>query len=217
MIKQILIVDDEQLILTMLSRALNTCCGFKGEVRTVVNGREAICETSNCFYDICFLDLNLPDINGLDVMNEIKEISPKTKIVIMTGMYLEDEMKKTIEDNASLLVPKPMDLSQIKAFIDTVSGEDDCISQNCARQVERRPLRKADYSLSILDKIGMVNFKLEKGIVNRGDAEISIRINHPLKPGDVVSFYDGTKPRTGIVKWSDEMPDNDYRAGIEFI
>ena len=71
--KKILIVDDEVAILSGLSRTVRDLCGFHDEVRTVVNGREAIYETGCCFYDICFLDISLPDINGLLV----KKISIK--------------------------------------------------------------------------------------------------------------------------------------------
>ncbi|MBI5409033.1 MAG: response regulator [Nitrospirae bacterium] len=221
MINRILIVDDEPLILTGLSQALHKVCGFKGEVRTVVNGREAIEEVSLCSFDICFLDINLPDINGLIVMKEIKEVSPKTKVVIMTASFLTDEMKSTIEDNASLLIPKPFDLSVVKAFIDKVSSGEQHLSDNVSDDTKKpqRPhiIKTFNCSLSILDKLGMLHLNMEDDIFNVSDAGMSIRLNHPLAPGDVVSFNDGTVPKTGIVKWSTRMTDDNYSVGIEFI
>ncbi len=120
--KRILIVDDETLILSQLSNALRIFCDFQGEVKTVKSGREAVREISHCFCDICFLDINLPDLNGLEVMKKINELSPVTKIAIMTASLINNDMMKTIKDGASLLIEKPFDLSRIKTFVKQVLG-----------------------------------------------------------------------------------------------
>ena len=122
--RKILIVDDEKVILTGMSKALRVLCGFEGEVRTVTNGREALVETGHCFYDICFLDINLCDANGLDVMRKINEISPETAIAVMTAEYMPDEMKRAIERDSSTVIPKPVDFLRIRAFLkQTLTGE----------------------------------------------------------------------------------------------
>jgi len=120
-IKKILIVDDDQYILEVMSKALCKVCNFRGEIKTVKNGKDAIKEVSDCFYNICFLDIKLPDLNGLDVMKKIKEISPETRIAIMSGSFITDDMKRAIEEGASLFIEKPFDLSQIKPFVKQVS------------------------------------------------------------------------------------------------
>ncbi len=117
MLKKLLIVDDEPLILEGLSKALHKLCDFQGEIKTVENGKDAVEEISLCFYDICFLDINLLDLNGLDVMKKINEMSPKTSVVIITALAINGNMKRTIEEGASLFIPKPFDTSQIKAFV----------------------------------------------------------------------------------------------------
>jgi two-component SAPR family response regulator len=71
-IKKILIVDDDKFILQTMSKALRRVCNFRGEIKTVKSGEDAVEEISNCFYNICFLDIKLPDLNGLDVMNKDK-------------------------------------------------------------------------------------------------------------------------------------------------
>ncbi len=120
MIKRILIVDDEPLILSELPKALYKLCDFRGEIKTVETGKNAIDEISLCFYDICFLDIDLPDLNGLDVMKKINEISPKTSVAIITALAMNGNMKRTIEEGASLFIPKPFDLSLIKVFMKQV-------------------------------------------------------------------------------------------------
>ncbi len=117
MIKRILIVDDEPLILTNMTEALHSFCGFQGEITTVENGRDAIKAVTDNTYNICFLDINLPDLNGLDVMKEIYARSPGINIVIMTGSTVTDDMQRAIDEFAVLFTSKPFDLCQIEAFV----------------------------------------------------------------------------------------------------
>ena len=120
--KRILIVDDEPLILSQMSKALYAICGFHGEIMTAENGEGAIKEIDGCFYNICFLDIMLPDMNGLDVMKKIKTVSPDTQIAIMTGSYITEDMKRTIDEGAALFLEKPFDFSRIKFFMNKVIG-----------------------------------------------------------------------------------------------
>ncbi len=122
--KRILIVDDEPLILSQMSKSLYRTCDFHGEIKTVENGEDAIREITGRFYNICFLDIRLPDMNGLDVMKKMNELSPKTRIVIVTGSYITEDMQKTIDEGASLFLKKPFDFHQIKAFMNNVLGTD---------------------------------------------------------------------------------------------
>lgn len=120
MTKKILIVDDEPSIRFGLSRALQKICDFRGEIKTVENGKDAIKEIRLCHYDICFLDIKLPDINGIEVMKKIKEISPKTDVAIMTAHGISEDTESTIQDLASLFLIKPFDLFYVKAFVKRV-------------------------------------------------------------------------------------------------
>jgi DNA-binding NtrC family response regulator len=118
--KKILLVDDDPFFLHSLSQAIHKLFGFKGEVKEVGNGEDAIKEATSCFYNLCFLDINLPDMNGLDVMKKINTLSPETKVAIMTASYLTEEIKETIKENAFLFIEKPPDLNQVKSFVNEV-------------------------------------------------------------------------------------------------
>ena len=117
MTERILIVDDEPFILTQMSKGLCQICGFRGEIKTVENGKDAIDEICRCFYNICFLDIGLPDINGLEVTKMINRVSPETNVVIVSAGYITEDMKMEIEEGASMFIQKPFDFHQIKACV----------------------------------------------------------------------------------------------------
>jgi two-component system response regulator AtoC len=118
--KKILIVDDEQLILQGLDKALQSA---STEIVTVGTGALALKEITSLHYDLCFLDVCLPDIDGTEVLKKIKAISPKTKAIIMTAGIVTENMKRIIEDNAYMFITKPFDLLQVRMMAKRILEE----------------------------------------------------------------------------------------------
>ena len=114
---RVLVVDDEPLILYGIARFLYG----KAVVKTVASAEEAIDEIVAQQYDLCFLDINLPGMTGLDAMKIINELSPTTKVAIMTGNALDEAMKMQIEDAAYAFIEKPFELLHIKEVVDKVA------------------------------------------------------------------------------------------------
>jgi len=109
--KKILIVDDQQLLLYGLKKALQT---ENTEVTATKTGKDALTEMASSSYDLCFLDIFLPDMSGVDLLNRFKELSPSTKMIMMTAGIITDSMKENIEKNAYMFITKPFDLLQVK-------------------------------------------------------------------------------------------------------
>ncbi len=118
--KRILIVDDEALFLQGLSKALKT---DETEVTTVETGTAALMEIADSSYQLCFLDVFLPDINGVELLKKIKSISPKTRVILMSAGIITGTMRETIENDAYLFIPKPFELFQIKMLAKRVLEE----------------------------------------------------------------------------------------------
>ena len=221
--KKILIVDDEKSILTGLSRTLKELCGFHEEVRTVVNGREAIHEASCCSYNVCFLDIMLPDINGLVVLEDIHKVSPQTKIVLMSARYTSDEFQKIAEDRGALHIEKPFDLHKIKHVTKrALEGNHNYDAADIpARELKTKEKRvfqrtslkkKVGFCLTDDDYINIICGSLD--ISNSG---IGIRTNYPLERGQTVFFNNGVSSKAGIVAWCTKDEENNFRAGLKFI
>lgn len=118
--KKILIVDDEQLLLQGLGKVLQT---EATEVIAVETGEAALAQIAASPCHLCFLDIFLPDMDGTDVLKKIREISPGTKVVMMTAGIVTSAMRETIEKNAHMFISKPFDLLEVKMIARTVLGE----------------------------------------------------------------------------------------------
>jgi len=116
-ILRVLVVDDEPLILFCISRVLEK----SALVKTVDTAEEALGEIGAQHYDLCFLDIILPGMTGLDAMKIINERSPNTKVAIMTGTLLDEAMKEQVEDFAYTFIEKPFSLSDIEEVADRVA------------------------------------------------------------------------------------------------
>jgi two-component system, NtrC family, response regulator AtoC len=233
--KRILIVDDENLIRYSLSASLRQDDTY---VKAVAFGKDAIDEIDHIFYNLCFLDVNLPDINGLEVMKYIKTSSPATKIIIMTGGVVDEhEMLQSIQANAHLLLPKPFDLDRIKQFVDRIIGQGMSIRrsdeqsnggnghkpfENWLRENKRLYERKAVEPCATCSVIITGSDQEKKNItasvLDVSDAGMRIRTDFGLKPGHLLKLNNSPALSTAVVRWSRSAEDeNSYHAGIQFV
>ncbi|OFX75858.1 MAG: two-component system response regulator [Bacteroidetes bacterium GWE2_29_8] len=83
------------------------------DVKTLNNGHEAIKEVKENYFDIIFLDENMPGISGLETLNEIKQISPNIPIVMITKSEEESLMEDAIGSKIDDYLIKPVNPKQI--------------------------------------------------------------------------------------------------------
>ena len=117
---RILIVDDEQLLLQGMEKTLRNDVT---EVTTAETAEAALAKIANVHYQLCFLDIFLPDRYGTEILNEIKAISPNTKFVMMTAGVVSSAMEEIIEKNAYLFITKPFDLLQVRMLASRIIEE----------------------------------------------------------------------------------------------
>jgi DNA-binding response OmpR family regulator len=231
--KRILIVDDESLIGYTLSAALRRDDTY---IKAVECGKDALSEISHIFYHLCFLDVKLPDISGLDLMKDIKKSSPDTVIIIMTGGLVYDPVQlRLIQENANLLISKPFDLDRIKMFVDRFLGQafnqaGDHLNCNAGhemfdnqlmddkKEIERQAFMPSTTCAVVAsdDEHGETSFTA--GILEISDTGMCIQTEYLLKPGQILRFSDDPILSTGVVRWSKGGGTEDsYRAGIQFV
>lgn len=117
LLNRILVVDDEESMRWVLSKALKRK-GFM--VDLAQDGRQALTLLQDKDYDLAILDIKMPGISGLDLLDKIREIKSDLLVVIMTA---EASMKNAVEAmkrGAYDYITKPFDLDVIDAIIEKV-------------------------------------------------------------------------------------------------
>jgi two-component system, OmpR family, phosphate regulon sensor histidine kinase PhoR len=110
----VLVVDDEPRIRDGLKRVLDPMGYF---VLTVSSGREALATLESQEVAIVLLDLQLPDTNGMDVLNVIREKHPGIVVIIITGFGTVQTAAEAMRKGAYDLLPKPFDPDQLRLAI----------------------------------------------------------------------------------------------------
>lgn len=127
-IEKILVVDDDDLSRSYVSEIL-VRNGYA--VENVEDGRKAISMITATSYDIVFLDLKMPGLNGLDVLKKIKMYSKEETIVVMMTAYGSIESAvEAMRIGAYDYVIKPFSLDQIELLLKRVQERQNLIDEN---------------------------------------------------------------------------------------
>jgi two-component system response regulator HydG len=115
----ILVVDDDPGTCVTLKNVLAQR-GYK--VSIAYTGEEAMAKAQESIYDIFFIDMKLPTINGLETYLAIKEINPEAVAIIITGYREEMDrlVEQAISHSAYTCLYKPLDLAKILDVVDEI-------------------------------------------------------------------------------------------------
>ena len=156
--KQVLIVDDEETLTWSLAKSL-AHDRETYEVTTVNDGETALSVIDQQPFDVVVLDIRLPGINGLDVLMNIKEHKPSTKVIIMTAYGSIDIREKAKARGSLYYIEKPFEIEQMRNLILKALKEDsargfngsmtglqlpDLIQMNCLSQITTALFVKKD-------------------------------------------------------------------------
>ena len=107
---KILFVDDEENIRELGKRILQI---GKYEVDTAVNGKDAFEKIANTYYNVIITDMKMPEIDGLEIIEKVKEISPFTDVIMITGHATVETAMKAISLGAYDYIVKPFDMGKL--------------------------------------------------------------------------------------------------------
>jgi two-component system capsular synthesis sensor histidine kinase RcsC len=119
MSKKILVVDDDKSVRKSISLMIE-CMGF--EVRDADCGEKAIKLFKENAFHLVLTDFNMPGMDGAALARCIKQISPTTPVVLVTGDAKALINKGSGGDSFDMTLPKPLMLNQIKETIGSILG-----------------------------------------------------------------------------------------------
>lgn len=187
--KKILIVDDDVEVRATVAEVLKGAGYYTDEA---ASGKEAIERVLSEEFHVVLLDLMMPEMNGMEALTEIRRVSPRIKIIIVTAFATIETAIETIRKGASDYISKPFKIEELvntvgrvleearfdegikKLFIDsTLSALNNSVRRKIIKLLhERRAMRLMEFAkeLNILDHT-KVSFHLkllkEAGLVEQ--------------------------------------------------
>lgn len=122
--KRVLVVDDEADMLWMLQRNLNK--GMKDvEILAAESGEEALSILSDKPVNLVISDINMPGMNGLDLLVEINNRYPQTGVIIMTAYPSNTYENQAMLSGSLRFIEKPFDIKDMRQIVqETLSAEE---------------------------------------------------------------------------------------------
>lgn len=155
----ILIVDDE----AMIRRALDKFLGGLGyKTWTAENGREGLEIARTESIDLVLADLMMPEMNGVDLIHGIKEVSPNTVCIIMTAFGTITSAVEGMKAGAYHYLTKPFELDDIASLVATALEHRALKMENVKLRQQLRTKYKFDGIIGNGDEMHSVFSLMEK-------------------------------------------------------
>ena len=219
----ILIVDDNETICALLCAVLNN---NKRTATYASTRQKALQALRDQHFDICFLDLYMPDVQSFELLYEVRTLAPEIKIVIITGNQPDEDLMQTIRQHAVLLLIKPFDLMRLETVIEKIMENNITTYQNYANLIDdkrrhgRQPFTGSGTFSLYQYRPGAADYDLHSraDTVDISQNGLGIRTSIPLEPGRTVRLSNERETLCGVVRWSvgGEYAET-YRAGIQFV
>jgi len=110
----ILVVDDKDSMRNMLFETLSEE-GYR--VDAASDGQKAIDLVRNKSYDLVLTDLRMPDIDGLQVLSQVKEVDSETSVIVMTAYGTIEDAVSAMKSGAYDFITKPFDTEHLCVLV----------------------------------------------------------------------------------------------------
>jgi YesN/AraC family two-component response regulator len=141
-IKQVLIVDDEHYVALALADNLKKLGSYRIEMAE--NMEEALAKIQQTKYELVITDYKMPGMNGLDLAQAVRALSPGTQVILMTGYGttgLQDTIKNLIKNlEIGDYINKPFTSTKIRQVVEQAMGRLSDEEEDCSEMSPIEPL-----------------------------------------------------------------------------
>ncbi len=215
---KVLVVDDEEEILDVVEGYFQR----KGhEVYTATNGIEALKLVEGKKVDCCFTDINMPEMDGLELAEELRGKDETIPVVVMTGFPSLENTIQTLKNGVVDYLIKPIKLEDMSFTLERVIRERELFVENLLlkEEVERQEKLKR-LNNELLARVEEVNI-LNKIMEDFSSAESShdifrnvVELGREVLKADRVDFYLWTEHDASLVLVADsETSEPDRTVG----
>ncbi len=123
----ILVVDDDETQRNMLKKVLLRD-GY--DIETAFSGKDALEKFKASHADVVVTDIKMPDMNGLDLFREIRNLDQDTAVILMTAYGTIESAVQAMAEGAAYYLTKPLDINHLKVLIKKALENRDLILEN---------------------------------------------------------------------------------------
>lgn len=106
----VLLVDDDNIILKILHTAFKKA---EIECKACYNPNTAIDEFKKSNFDIVITDFQMPRVNGVEVLRQVREVNPDVPVIMICGFVNEYIKKQALSGGISAYFEKPLDVDKL--------------------------------------------------------------------------------------------------------
>jgi len=141
----ILLVDDD---LGMRETLKDILVDTGYQVMMFASGKEAIKEIRKGLFDVVIVDLKLPDVGGIQILEEAKEVNPESAVIVMTGYASLESAVGALNRGAFSYIIKPFNMDEVKVVI----------------KKARHQIKLFKENQNLIDELQLTRRKLEKTV-----------------------------------------------------
>ena len=130
----VLIVDDQQIIIDGITSLLNSTPTIK-IIGGSKNGKQAIEDIRKLDPDIVLLDFNMPEMDGIETLEKLKNQYPQIKVIMLTGYDEIELIREALRKGAKGYVLKNVDKAQLIVAIESVNNGGTFLDSNVQEKV----------------------------------------------------------------------------------
>jgi CheY-like chemotaxis protein len=124
--KVVLVAEDEEINYLFLEEVLRRTGAV---VLWAKNGREAVELYHDNKVDLILMDLKMPEMNGYEAMNQIRETKGNTKIIAQTAFAMSGEKEEILDAGFDGYIAKPIRISELLKLVESCFNEADNVTQ----------------------------------------------------------------------------------------
>src|SRR2546430_8737828 len=137
---RILFADDEKSLQEFMRSELPR---LGHEVTVCPDGKAAVKTLESSIFDAAILDLRMPGLNGIEVLERLKQVTPDTEVIIMTGHASMETAIEAVRLGAFDYITKPCKLTEIDAVLRKVAEKRGLKNKNLALQARGKAAQGA--------------------------------------------------------------------------
>jgi two-component system sensor histidine kinase/response regulator len=136
---KILVIDDEEVVLDSCTQVL---AGGRCQVLTASNGAEGLKRLEESAPDLIFLDLKMPGLSGLEVLEKVRSKHPLVVVIVITGYATVSSAVEAMKKGAFDFLPKPFTPEELRLIAKRGLEHNHLVRQTIALRREKEMLRE---------------------------------------------------------------------------